>query len=467
VRRGWVAPTALGVIAIVSAALALRAPSTPAAGPARPAVKAAVLSPRRVPVLLAAAIADGRLHRALDRVVRDPDLGDGRDNSCLVVQRAGDTLYSTAPERAFTPASTLKLLTALAALRKLGADSRVETKVVASAAPANGDIGGNLWLVGGGDPLLGTADYAASFDDQPRLFSDLADLADRVVRAGVRHVAGRVIGDESRYDGQRYVPTWKPGYAVDGDVGPLSALAVDDGFTAWKPRAVAAAAPATHAAAVFADLLKARGVTVDGEAGEGAAPRAARTVATLESLPLHQIVGEMLVHSDNESAELLTKELGFRFGGKGTTTAGVGVIRTTLQSAGVNVGAVHASDGSGLDPADTLTCDVLAHLLAGPNLAALNGAGLAVAGRTGTLFDRFKANPAADRLRAKTGALEGVVGLAGLVDASVPGQPAITFAYLANRLPRPSEARGRRAQERLGAALAAYPDGPSAESLAP
>ncbi|HZN13238.1 MAG TPA: D-alanyl-D-alanine carboxypeptidase [Acidimicrobiales bacterium] len=465
--RRWLAPVALAAITIGAAVGALMPARTRT--PSRPAVaaRAGVLSPRRLPDLLARAVADGNLHRRLDGVLADTDLGAGRTDSCLIVTYDGDTIYDTRPDRALTPASTLKLLTAAVALKRLGADSRLDTTVVAKTAPNDGVVAGDLWLVGGGDPLLGTADYAGSFKDQPRLFTDLAALADSVARAGVRTVTGGVVGDETRYDTQRYVPSWKPVYASDGDVGPLSALAFDDGFVEWKPKAIAAPAPATRAAAVFTELLKARGVTINAAPADGRAPAGARTVATLPSLPLRQVVGEMLIHSDNESAELLTKELGRRFGAGGTTTAGVAVIRKTLTDLGLNIDATTMNDGSGLDPADKVTCSLLLSLITGPTKDDLLAAGLAVAARTGTLFDRLLNTAAAERLRAKTGTLEGVLGLAGLVDPIAPNKQPLTFAFLANSLPRPSEARGKRLQQRLGEALAAYPDAPTAASLAP
>jgi D-alanyl-D-alanine carboxypeptidase/D-alanyl-D-alanine-endopeptidase (penicillin-binding protein 4) len=285
--------------------------------------------------------------------------------------------------------------------------------------------------------------------------------------AGVRKIDGRVLGDDSRYDAQRFLPTWKPSYAADGDVGPLSALTVDDGLVAWKPKAVAAPDPAVHGAEVLTTLLETRGVEVTGAAGRDRAPTGGKQVAALPSLPLRQIVGEMLVHSDNETAELLAKEMGRRFGGAPTSPAGITVMRAALAQMGIDVSTVATSDASGLDANDRITCNALYTLLSGPERDALLSAGLAVAGKTGTMFDRFVGHPAAGRLRAKTGTLEGVDGLAGYVDPLDAAGAPLRFAFLANSLPRPSELRGKQMNDKLGAALATYPDAPTAASLAP
>ncbi len=79
---------------------------------------------------------------------------------------------------------------------------------------------GNLYLVGGGDPLLRTADYVATLRYKELIYTHLEDLANAVRAAGVTHVTGAVVGDESRYDTQRYVPTWKPCVRGDGRGGP-------------------------------------------------------------------------------------------------------------------------------------------------------------------------------------------------------------------------------------------------------
>src|SRR5258707_1156352 len=90
-------PVLLAVVVVVAVAVAVVDPGRSAAAGAPGPVaqpRAAVLSPRRVPGLLAAAIADGRLDHALDRVLADPELGDGRTQSCLVVDRGSQRLYA-------------------------------------------------------------------------------------------------------------------------------------------------------------------------------------------------------------------------------------------------------------------------------------------------------------------------------------------------------------------------------------
>ena len=455
IRRGAVTAV-LAAIVVVSVVGALDVPSMKPARATRPAPRAAVFSLRREPHVLASVIAGGRLGTSLDDVIGDPELGIGRQDNCLVVSSEGGVIYERNPDRQLIPASTLKLLTAVVALKKLPA-AGFTTRVVSAADISGGRIASDVWLVGGGDPLLGSKEYEASYPDQPRAFTDLGLVADQLVGPGIRKIEGSVLGDDTRYDAERYLPSWKVGYRTSGNMGSLSALSFDDGFVSWRPRAfVVSPDPAVYAASALTDLLRARGVEVTGPPGRGTAPAKNNLLATVPSLPLKQIVGEMLVHSDNETAELLTKAIG-----DGTTVKGVAEVRAALVSMGYDVSGLATSDGSGLDTGDRATCGLLHAVLTGPSRADILGAGLAVAGETGTMFDRFRNNPAADRLKAKTGALEGVVGLAGIVE------PHLTFAFLANGLPAPSDARGKRIQERLGAALAAYPDAPSPESLKP
>src|SRR5205823_2249150 len=201
-----------------------------------------------------------------------PAFSDARDDTCLAVRDpAGRPVYDRLTTQPLIPASTLKLLTGSVALAKLGADTRYVTPVRAASPPQDGAVG-DLWLVGSGDPLLATSDFAsiAGWLESPRPATSIEALADRIVSAGVRRV-GRLMGDESRYDTQRYLPTWEPNYATDPDIGPQSALTANGGFVQWRPRAIPASSPAMNAATVLAGQLRDRGVTVGG-VGEGRAP---------------------------------------------------------------------------------------------------------------------------------------------------------------------------------------------------
>ena len=449
-------------------AVALLVPPATAAGAQQPppsptpTLGTPLFSMRRVPDLTSRVVAETHLRTDLDRIMTDPVYGAARDRSCLVVgdPGGGTVHYTRQPSLGLIPASTLKLLTTAAALAQFGPDSRFTTDVRAGSALAGGEIG-ELYLVGGGDPLLSTAVFASDggYQGQPRRSTSSEALADKVVAAGVRRV-GRILGDESRYDSERLVPSWNPRYIANFDISPLSALVVNKAFTSSSPPAVAVSPPA-HAAAELAAQLRARGVTV-GDTGLGKAPPAATRMTSIDSPPLSDIVAEILQNSDNMAAEMLVKEMGTRPGTPGSTAAGLSAINEKLrQLAGVTPEEIAAVDGSGLDRSDKVSCSVLQRVVA-QSPAAL-AAGLPVAGKNGTLFRRFINTPAAGKVWAKTGSLEGVIGLSGFVTAQ--GNRNVAFSLLSNELPSASAGAGL--QDRVVNVLAAYPRAPSPEVLGP
>lgn len=455
-------PIVLGLLALSSALAAVRVgPSgerTAVAAEAPPLADAPVLSARRVPGLLARTAGDRRLSEALD-VVWAASPGA----SCLVVSQGERGVYERQVDQVVVPASAAKLLTAVAVLRHLDVEDRLRTTVVATEPASGGVLEGDLWLVGGGDPLLGTQPWAASFEHQPALYSPLELLADRVAEAGVRVVRGRVIGDDDRYDETRYVTTWPARYVTENQTGPLSALSVNDGFSAWEPAVVPFADPAAGAATVLTDLLRQRGVQVDGEAGSGSSPGGAVEVAALASARVGELVSQMLRESDNGTAELLVKELGLVVRGEGSTAAGIAAVADALAALGLPTTGAVIADGSGLDRGNRLNCRLIQAVLSRAEPGGPLDAGLAVAGRTGTLTERFLAGPVGGRLRAKTGTLEGVTALAGYAEVRL-GQ-ALTFAYVANGIA--STNGGFALQDQLADSLVRYPDLPDVDQLGP
>lgn len=421
-----------------------------------------VFSLRRIPGVMSRAVADHRLAAQLDQALADPALGGAQASSCLSVEDpSGRAVYSRRPTLALIPASTMKLSTAAVALARLGPAMRFVTEVRAQSPPQDATVA-DLWIVGGGDPLLSTTAFAldSGFGGQPRLATPIEVLADRVLAAGIRHVTGSVVGDDSRYDVQRTVPTWNPRYQTTFEVTPLSALVVDKGFVERAPaKPVVATSPAAHAAMVLRDLLVERGVVVDGPPVEGRAPPST-TVAQIESPPLGEVVAEILRNSDNMGAEMLLKEVGMRLGTSGSTVAGLEVARRELAAMGVPLEGVVAVDASGLDRSDRLTCAALQTLLRRNEGGDLDRA-LPVAGLNGTLYRRFVGTPAAGRVRAKTGGLDGVVAIAGWVSPRQGGS--LEFSLITNDLPRSSA--GTALQDKVVSVLATYPEAPPSDQL--
>ena len=183
-----------------------------------------------------------------------------------VVDWSGRPLAMRNPDTTLLPASTMKLLTAAAALRLLGSGHRFVTRVHATAAvDAGGVVDGDLVLVGGGDPVLATPRFVRDVNST-RPATPLAELATAVARAGVRRVTGRVVGDPTVLADQPLADGWSTDDLADLNTSRSSGLTVDAGVRLFERSGVlhaeAAKDPAIRAAGQLHELLDARGVDV-------------------------------------------------------------------------------------------------------------------------------------------------------------------------------------------------------------
>ncbi len=337
--------------------------------------------------------------------------GGGGVSGLLVVDAAsGRRLCARAPQRGRPLASNMKLFTTATALARLGPRARIATTVRADGRlDRGGTLHGSLYLVGGGDPTLGTPAFYG------RVLGGLGTsvflLKRRLREAGVKRVTGRLYADDGVFDRLRGVAD--SGYATSPYIGPLSGLAFNSGYS--SPRATAFASdPARTAARVLARALRRAGVRLPARVALGRAPASARTLAEVESPPLTKIVDTTDVYSYNFFAEMLIKLLGARFGGAGTTAAGAGVVERFARAHG---SGLHAVDGSGLtrsnraSPAQVVA--LLAAMLDNERAGEDFVQDLALTGREGTVADRMHGTAAYRRCRTKTGTLTGVSNLSG------------------------------------------------------
>ena len=418
-------------LAALAAALVLGSVAPPAAAtsdpPAAPAP--AVLAP--LGASGAAPPTAAGVRAAIGPLVRE---GLATGAAVVVDPASGTVLMDRRGDRPLIPASTTKLATAAAALDVLGPRTRIPTIV-----RRDGDV---LYLVGGGDPTLvrggGRGPLAGGN-------ASLRDLARTVATS----VTGPVdlVYDASAFRGPRLGPGWPTAFPALGVAAPVSALVVDGARV--RPGATARVGdPARQAARVFAALLRDRGVDV-ASVTKGRAPDGAPEVARVESAPIADIVERMLTDSDNDYAEALGHLVGAASLGKPTFAGGAEATEAALAGLGLDVAGVDLADGSGLSRGNRIPARLLADLLTSvvqgtdPDLAPI-APGLAVAGLTGTLADRYTSaatRPGRGFVHAKTGTLTGVTSLAGTV-LDADGR-VLVFALVANTVPSVAAMRER------------------------
>ena len=210
----------------------------------------------------------------------------------------------------------------------------------------------------------------------------------------------------------------------------------------------------------LAERLRALGITVSGTVVRVTAPTGATPLASVSSPTVADLVERMLTQSDDDLAESLAHLAGGKLGGAASFAGGATATLKVLGDLGVTTTGAVVVDGSGLSGQNKVSAATLVGLLArlattdDPVLSAAV-TGLAVAGATGTLSDRFTGpGTRAGRgiVLAKTGTLTGVNALAGLV--LDPAGRLRAFAFLEDGSPGP-QAVARTALDRAAAVVAA------------
>jgi D-alanyl-D-alanine carboxypeptidase/D-alanyl-D-alanine-endopeptidase (penicillin-binding protein 4) len=224
----------------------------------------------------------------------------------------------------------------------------------------------------------------------------------------------------------------------------------------------------------FVRILGEQGIVVTGGSATGAAPDDLPTLATVDSQPLEAVIAEMLANSDNNTAELMVKEIGYVGAGSGTRLAGLDVMAATIGGWGIDVTGLTMGDGSGLSLDNRITCTTLLGVLQHAGSDSATGRGLAVAGESGTLVEIFVDTPVAGRLRGKTGTLNNfptdqdppaVKALAGYLP--IDGGGAIEYVLLLNGPTISDQSEYRPVWAALVTALDSFPAVASPQALGP
>jgi D-alanyl-D-alanine carboxypeptidase/D-alanyl-D-alanine-endopeptidase (penicillin-binding protein 4) len=387
---------------------------------------------------------------ALAALVEDPALGS-RTNISVVDVTTGEALYSSGPDTMTMPASTTKLVTAATVLAARGPAHRLSTRVVAGAAP------GEVVIIGGGDPTLGTT--------ANKLFpggARLDRLATQVKKALGETKVTRVVIDGSLFSGPELGPSWDSDLIFPGgQAARVTALSINGGrlkpvhnLVGPDPRF---ADPSKGAGKAFAKALGVPNAPVV----NGKAPEAGTELGRVDSPPMIRLVDWMLQLSDNVLAEALARQVALAKGEPASFAGAAAAMKATVAELGLPAEESALRDGSGLSRANEVSPSLLTDLLAlaaggtRPELVGMFN-GLPVAGWSGTLQDRFVVQKASRTglgvVRAKTGTLSGVSALSGeLVTAD--GR-LLVFALMADGVSGSGRDGARIALDKIAAKLA-------------
>jgi D-alanyl-D-alanine carboxypeptidase/D-alanyl-D-alanine-endopeptidase (penicillin-binding protein 4) len=239
------------------------------------------------------------------------------------------------------PASNEKLLLSMALLQRFGLDQTIGTRAMASRDIVDGVLRANLWLVGAGDPEIGT--------------SAMKQIADALVEAGLTRVRGRVIGATTPFVRDWWARGWR-------DYFPSVYVQIPTALTFRGNEAGGRhiADPERLAAQYLKKRLERRGVEVTRGAAMAPSPGGLHALAEVRSGRLPSIVRRMNIASSNLRAEVLGKYLGRARFGQPSIDGAAHAIEAFVRARGFDATAY---DSSGLSYANRVSARTILRLL--------------------------------------------------------------------------------------------------------
>jgi len=303
---------------------------------------------------------------------------------------ADSALYLHHHQQLLRPASTMKLLTAVTAIDRLGGSYQLRTSLYYKGTIDNRTLCGDLICVGGMDPRFNSDDMRA--------------FVESLQRMGIDTLRGRIVADCSMKDTLR----WGEGWCWDDDNPTLSPLLIGK--------------KANFTERLLKELTD-QGIVLSGVVTTyGARPVDAKFICS-RTHTIDQILGRMMKESDNLYAEAMFYQIAAATGNRPATAKHARTLMQQLiRQMGLNPKGYRMADGSGLSLYNYLSAELLVRLLRyawhNQQVYDLLQPSLPIAGEDGTLKKRMKSPFTSGNVRAKTGTVTGVSSLAGYCTAA-------------------------------------------------
>lgn len=422
---------------------------------------------------------------AINKLTQDQALRNANIGLVVKSLTSQETIVQYNPNRVITPASLLKLLTTATALRVLSSDFRFSTSFCINGnVDKNGILQGNLYVVGGGDPTLGSI-YVPKDNFLKKVIKHLKNR-------GIVSINGNIVIDESifsvenvsrkwlwedignyyatpaqgaAYRDNRYIVTFQSGEVGSTpqivDITPhlpqltfinevkSANISYDNAYIFGAPfddkRIIRGEIPAhktkfsikgamPNAGYVLAEELvqemEKESIFIRGNISFDVCPNNSTTVYTHHSIPLSEVVKIINKQSNNMYAQQLFRFLGVRKKHKlATLQSAIGVLTQLWQSA-IPTGQLIVYDGCGLSPFNAISANatvaILSEMYRSKNREAFVTS-LPLAGKEGTVRYFLKNTSLAGKVRVKSGTMQGTKAYSGYL--FLPNET-LTFAIL-------------------------------------
>lgn len=436
--------------------------------------------------------------QVMDSILADTTFTGTSYSFCFADAVTGEIIFSHDADRNLASASVMKLYPTSAALSFLGPCYRYTTNLLLSGDlnTKKGILEGDVVIIGGGDPALGSEYFAEHYGDV------IAGWVSALKSAGVKKVRGRVAAGESIYDFDPAPDGWAWGdlgqyygagvydininnneyniyitgraegeaavidsvqdYGEDINLDNrlLSSGRTDQGYVYNAPYSlmawVAGSVPADSSITLRASIpdppfalvkkldaaMRKAGIAVDGQpvpervTTEG---KKSLSVAATLSPTLAEIVRVTNHESVNMYAEALRKHLGYEILGEGSYSAGSAVIRNFLDSIGCEPGKAVILDGSGLSSNNNISALMTVRLLVhmyNSNVSEAFISSLPMGAVSGTMKNYFRDEVFKGKVVAKTGTITSAKSFAGYFTTNSGRR--IAFTTFANGFTVPS-----------------------------
>ena len=323
---------------------------------------------------------------------------------------ADSTIFRYNERKALRPASTMKLITAITAIDRLGGSYQFRTSLRYTGSVTDNVLNGDVYCVGGFDPRFNS--------------DDLKAFVEGIRSLGVDTIRGCLVADKMMKNEDRL--GW--GWCWDDDNPVLSPLLISrkDNFMER-----------------FVSELVDAGIIITGDVIEGDTPADAYELVD-RTHSIDQILMRMMKDSDNLYAESLFYQLAASSGNRPASAQDArNIIKRLVRKLGLNPSDYVFADGSGLSlynyASAELEVEMLKYAYRNSNVYLHLYPSLPIAGSDGTLKRRMRNAFTADNVRAKTGTLSAVQSLAGYLTAA--NNHTLCFAIINNGSLKDSPAR--------------------------